>query len=74
MMERFGAESPSVMGGFAQLHEAAVADGVLSAKVRELIALAIGITVRCDGCIGQSAAVARRFSSRSSYSSTTEQR
>jgi AhpD family alkylhydroperoxidase len=51
MMGRFGAESPGVMGGFAQLHKAAVADGALSGKVKELIALAIGITVRCDGCI-----------------------
>jgi AhpD family alkylhydroperoxidase len=51
MMARFGAESPGVMGGFAQLHTSAVADRALSAKVKELIALAIGITVRCDGCI-----------------------
>lgn len=28
-----------------------MADGVLSAKVKELIALGIAITVRCDGCI-----------------------
>ena len=51
MMERFGAESPGVMGGFGQLHKAAIADGALSSKTKELIALAIGITVRCDGCI-----------------------
>lgn len=51
MMEKFGSESPGVMGGFGRLHGAAVADGVLSGKIKELIALAIGITVRCDGCI-----------------------
>jgi AhpD family alkylhydroperoxidase len=51
MMARFGTESPDVMGGFAQLHKAAVADGSLSARMKELIALAIGITVRWDGCI-----------------------
>jgi AhpD family alkylhydroperoxidase len=43
------AESP--MAGFQQLHESATADGVLSRKTKELIALAIGISVRCDGCI-----------------------
>jgi AhpD family alkylhydroperoxidase len=51
MMEKFGSERPGVMGGFAQLHKAAVADGAISTKVKELIALAIAITVRCDGCI-----------------------
>jgi AhpD family alkylhydroperoxidase len=39
------------MAAFQQLHEAATADGVLSRKTKELIALAIGISVRCDGCI-----------------------
>ncbi len=39
------------MAGFMQLHKAGSTDGVLSAKVKELIALAIGIIVRCDGCI-----------------------
>jgi Carboxymuconolactone decarboxylase family len=43
------AESP--MAGFQQVHEAATADGALSRKTKELIALAIGISVRCDGCI-----------------------
>lgn len=39
------------MAGFSQLHQAAIADGALSGKVKELMALAIAITVRCDGCI-----------------------
>ncbi|KAA3644270.1 MAG: carboxymuconolactone decarboxylase family protein [Chloroflexi bacterium] len=39
------------MGAFGRLHQNAVADSVLSAKVKELIALGIAITVRCDGCI-----------------------
>jgi len=51
LMQKLGSEAPGVMDGFAKLHTAAVADGALSAKVKELIALAIGITVRCDGCI-----------------------
>jgi len=45
--ERLGAP----MAGFSQLHNASVAEGALSSKIKELIALAIGITVRCNGCI-----------------------
>jgi len=51
MMEKLGGEMPAVMGGFGQLHEAATADGALGKKTKELIALGIAITVRCDGCI-----------------------
>lgn len=40
-----------VMAGFASLHRAAMADGELPARTKELIALAIGITSHCDGCI-----------------------
>ncbi|NDJ85449.1 MAG: carboxymuconolactone decarboxylase family protein [Chloroflexi bacterium] len=39
------------MRGFGQLHKASVADGALSGKSKELIALGIAIAVRCDGCI-----------------------
>lgn len=35
-----------------QLARAAITDGALSAKNKELIALAIGVTQRCSGCIG----------------------
>ncbi|MBZ0270041.1 carboxymuconolactone decarboxylase family protein [bacterium] len=40
------------MAAFSELHREASAPGALSAKHKELIALAIGITVRCNGCIG----------------------
>jgi AhpD family alkylhydroperoxidase len=50
-MAMFGKESPDTMAGFMQLHKAGSSDGALSAKVKELIALSIGIVVRCDGCI-----------------------
>ena len=40
------------MAGFGALGGAAYADGALQSEVKELIALAIGISVRCDGCIG----------------------
>ena len=43
---------PNVMKGFSDLALNATKDGLLSKKIKELIALAIGISTRCDGCIG----------------------
>ena len=43
--------NPSVMDGFTRLHRSATADGTLSQKHKELMAVAISIAVRCDGCI-----------------------
>jgi AhpD family alkylhydroperoxidase len=40
------------MQAFGQLARAAMAEGSVSAKNKELIALAIGITQHCSGCIG----------------------
>lgn len=51
LMERLGTDIPNVMKGFDALHKASTTTGVLSSKVKELIALGIAITVRCDGCI-----------------------
>ena len=48
---RLGAEIPATMGGFGSLHKHALADGVLSARVKELAALSIAVAIRCDGCI-----------------------
>lgn len=45
-------EIPDVMGGFSTLAQAATKEGALDKKTKELIALAIGITTHCDGCIG----------------------
>ncbi|APW46888.1 carboxymuconolactone decarboxylase family protein [Rhodoferax antarcticus] len=39
------------MLGFGQMAKAAMAEGAVSAKQKELIALAIGITSHCGGCI-----------------------
>ncbi len=44
-------ELRGTMAGFTQLRVAASAEGALSQKVKQLIALAIAVTVRCDGCI-----------------------
>ncbi|MFC3094063.1 carboxymuconolactone decarboxylase family protein [Alteromonas sediminis] len=40
------------MQGFSAMAKAATSDGVLDKKTKELIALAIGVSTRCDGCIG----------------------
>lgn len=40
------------MRGFAQLAQASMAEGAISAKHKELIALAIGVSQHCSGCIG----------------------
>jgi len=44
--------TPEVMKGFSDLGRAATADGVLDAKTKELIALALSVAARCDPCIG----------------------
>jgi AhpD family alkylhydroperoxidase len=43
---------PEAMQGFSQLAKASMAEGAIGAKHKELIALAIGITQHCSGCIG----------------------
>lgn len=46
------AGAPGVMKGFASLGSAAMAPGVIDAKTKELMALALGVASRCDPCIG----------------------
>ena len=48
----FRKAQPEAMAGFGALAKAAITDGALSAKHKELMALAIGVTQRCSGCIG----------------------
>ena len=43
---------PELMQGFGALSRAAMAPGALDEKAKELIALAIGVASRCDGCLG----------------------
>jgi AhpD family alkylhydroperoxidase len=51
---------PGVMSGFSALSTAAMAEGALSQRMKELIALAISITRECDGCISAHARGAAR--------------
>jgi AhpD family alkylhydroperoxidase len=43
--------SPDLLRGYRAISEAGNKTGKLDAKTRELIALAVAVTVRCDGCI-----------------------
>lgn len=52
--------APDTWAAFADLHRAAVSEGALSAKVKELMALAIATVKQCDGCIGYHAKAAAR--------------
>lgn len=46
-----GQTSPDIMRGYRTLSDAGQKTGKLDAKTRELIALAVAVTLRCDGCI-----------------------
>ena len=46
-----GKLSPDTVRGYATLSNAGERTGHLDAKTRELIALAVAVTTRCDGCI-----------------------
>ena len=45
-------EAPEMMKAFSDLASAATKDGLLDKKTKELIALALGVAARCDGCLG----------------------
>ena len=45
-------EIPDVMNGFSAMAQAASKEGALDKKTKELIALALSVAARCDGCIG----------------------
>ncbi|HEU5308689.1 MAG TPA: carboxymuconolactone decarboxylase family protein [Acidimicrobiia bacterium] len=52
---------PDVWEGFGALHDAAMSDGALTGKEKQLIALAIAVAKRCDGCIASHARSAARL-------------
>ncbi len=51
---------PDVIAGYANMQRAAMAEGALSTKVKELIALAVAVTRQCDGCVAAHARGAAR--------------
>ncbi|WP_322515741.1 carboxymuconolactone decarboxylase family protein [Rhodopseudomonas palustris] len=52
--------APDVMKGFSAIAQAALKANALDTKTKELIALAISVATRCDGCIGFHAEAAVR--------------
>ena len=46
---------PEVYRGFAEMSNGALTSGALDKKIKELIALAIGVVAGCDGCIASHA-------------------
>ncbi|NKX46349.1 carboxymuconolactone decarboxylase family protein [Roseicyclus persicicus] len=46
------AEQAATARGFHELHDAALAEGALTTKEKELIALAIAVSKQCVDCIG----------------------
>lgn len=54
LLERVGdlaKQSPDIVKGLGTIDGAAVKTGHLEPKIHELIALAVAVTTRCDGCI-----------------------
>lgn len=51
---------PDVYRGFADTSDAALAEGALNRKTKELMAMAIGVVHGCDGCIASHARGAAR--------------
>ena len=50
-VKEIGQLSPDTIKGYMALSGAGHKADLLGAKVRELIALAVAVTLRCDGCI-----------------------
>lgn len=59
-LAKFREAQPGAQQGFAQLARAATQPGAIDPMTKELIALAIGISAHCDGCIGFHVRAARR--------------
>jgi AhpD family alkylhydroperoxidase len=51
LIGKLGKDAPGALRGFGQLHEGAMRPGALDTRTKELIALGIGVSTRCDGCI-----------------------
>ncbi|TNH03629.1 carboxymuconolactone decarboxylase family protein [Testudinibacter sp. TR-2022] len=49
---QLGQKYPKMLQAYGALNAAAAEGDVLDAKTRELIALAVAVTTRCESCIG----------------------
>lgn len=55
-----GKRHPKMLEAYQSLGAAAAGGTALDAKTRELIAVAVAISLRCDGCIGTHTEAARK--------------
>jgi AhpD family alkylhydroperoxidase len=46
---------PEVYAGYSELNKGAMKPGVVDVKTKELIALAVSVAIRCDGCMASHA-------------------
>ena len=51
LLEKLGKELPGPVAGFTRLHKDSIAPGAVPTKMKELVALAIAIVMRCENCI-----------------------
>ncbi len=51
-MKKLGGGIPEVLQSFGAMNHAANKNGALDHKTKEMMALAIAVAIRCDGCIG----------------------
>jgi AhpD family alkylhydroperoxidase len=51
-LRKLRADKPELLTSFNALSEAAMRDGALDRKTKELIALALGVAAHCDACLG----------------------
>lgn len=51
MFKRLYAKSPHTLKAMGAVHDAAYKSGAIKTKQKELIALGIGIVIRCEDCI-----------------------
>lgn len=57
---RLGDTNPKMLEAYRAVAAAQGSNGALDAKTRELIAMAVAVTTRCDGCISSHVAAAVR--------------
>jgi AhpD family alkylhydroperoxidase len=50
-VKEMSATNPELVHGYSALHRANAKSTRLDARTRELIALGVAVTLRCDGCI-----------------------
>lgn len=50
-LKKFGSLAPAAWQGFVAFDQAAMADGAIPARTKELIAVAVALTTQCPYCI-----------------------